>query len=44
MIAPGFQASFITLSDDIFEVNHDSIIDLRVTGTWIRGEKVYTLR
>ncbi|MCU0522407.1 MAG: amidohydrolase family protein, partial [Anaerolineae bacterium] len=41
MIAPGFQASFITLADDIFEIDPGTIIDLRVTGTWIRGERVY---
>lgn len=43
MIAPGYEASFIALSDDVFEIDPDSIIDVRVTGTWIEGEKVYSL-
>ncbi|MGC9334972.1 MAG: amidohydrolase [Anaerolineae bacterium] len=42
VIAPGFQASFITLSDDVFAVDPDAIIDVEVTGTWIRGKKAYT--
>ena len=41
MVAPGFQASFITLADDIFAVDPSAIIDTQVTGTWIRGERVY---
>ncbi|MGH9289494.1 MAG: hypothetical protein ACRD0V_14595 [Acidimicrobiales bacterium] len=40
MIAPGYEASFVTLSDDIFEVDASSIIDLDVTGTWIEGIRV----
>jgi predicted amidohydrolase YtcJ len=41
VIAPGYEASFITLSDDIFRVDPGSIIDLEVTGTWIRGARVF---
>lgn len=43
VIAPGFQASFITLSDDIFSIDSGTIIDVQVTGTWIRGDKVHAL-
>ncbi|WP_432557586.1 amidohydrolase [Granulicoccus sp. GXG6511] len=42
-IAPGFDANFITLSDDIFTIDPTTIIDTRVTGTWIRGDRVHTL-
>lgn len=40
-IAPGYEASFLTLSDDIFTVNSGSIMDLSVTGTWIEGIRVH---
>ncbi len=42
-IAPGYEASFITHSDDIFQVDPNVIIDLQVTGTWIRGARVCPL-
>ena len=42
-IAEGREASFITLSDDVFEIDPGRIIDTKVTGTWIAGEKVYAL-
>jgi predicted amidohydrolase YtcJ len=42
-IRPGYEASFITLTDDIFEVDPSSIIDLKVTGTWIQGARAYSL-
>jgi predicted amidohydrolase YtcJ len=41
MIAPGYEANFIPLTDDIFEIDPRSIIDLEVTGTWIQGVKVF---
>ncbi len=44
MIAPGFQASFITLNGDIFTMPPETIINTRVTGTWIRGEKNLSAR
>ncbi|MDO5498322.1 MAG: amidohydrolase [Propionibacteriaceae bacterium] len=40
-IAPGFEANFITLANDIFTIDPDTIIDTRVTGTWIQGDRVY---
>ncbi len=43
MIAPGYEASFITLSDNIFTVDPEMLIDVRVTGTWIEGERVFSL-
>lgn len=42
-IAVGREASFITLSEDIFTMEPDRIIDTRVLGTWISGERVHEL-
>jgi len=41
VIVPGGQASFLTLSEDVFTVDPGRIMELRVTQTWIRGEKVH---
>jgi len=40
-IAPGFQASFLTVSEDIFALDPNTLIDTQVTGTWIRGGQVF---
>jgi predicted amidohydrolase YtcJ len=40
-IVPGAEASFITLDQDLFRIEATRIIDTRVIGTWIRGEKVF---
>ncbi|MEN5179829.1 amidohydrolase [Comamonas testosteroni] len=40
-IAPGFEASFAVLSDDIFSMPAADIGTLRVDATWVAGEQVY---
>jgi hypothetical protein len=40
-IVPGAEASFITLDQDLFRIDPTRIIDTRVIGTWMRGEKVF---
>jgi predicted amidohydrolase YtcJ len=40
-IAPGFDANFITLDQDLFTVDTDELDRTRVDATWIRGEQVY---
>ncbi|WP_058235151.1 amidohydrolase [Devriesea agamarum] len=40
-IAPGYEAAFITLSQDIFTVPSDQIARTQVMGTWIQGERVF---
>lgn len=40
-IAPGFQASFITVSEDIFALDPNALMESQVTGTWMRGEQVF---
>lgn len=42
-LAAGREASFVTLDRDLFDVDPATIMDTRVTGTWIRGEQVYEL-
>jgi hypothetical protein len=34
----------LALSDDIFRVDPTSILNLKVTGTWIQGTRTYALR
>lgn len=40
-IKEGNEASFITLSQDIFTVDPQRIAETRVTGTWVRGVREY---
>ena len=40
-IAPGFEASFAVLEQDIFSVSAAAIGSLRVAATWVAGEQVY---
>ncbi|WP_460743665.1 amidohydrolase [Mariniluteicoccus endophyticus] len=40
-IQPGKEASFVTLSQDVFTIDPARLADTRVTGTWIAGEQVY---
>ena len=40
-IVPGAEASFIALDQDLFRIDPTRIIDTRVIGTWMRGEKVF---
>ena len=40
-IAPGFEASFAVLEQDIFSVPAAAIGSLRVAATWVAGEQVY---
>ncbi|QPK94339.1 amidohydrolase [Actinomyces sp. zg-332] len=40
-IAVGYEASFITLSHDIFSVDPDFIDQIKVAKTWIQGELVW---
>ncbi len=41
-LVPGAEASFVTVDRDLFGVDPMTIIDSAVTGTWIRGEQVYS--
>jgi predicted amidohydrolase YtcJ len=41
-IAPGSEASFVAISDDVFAVDPASIADVQVTATWIAGEQVFS--
>jgi predicted amidohydrolase YtcJ len=40
-IAPGFDASFITVDQDIFTIDPGSLDRTQVDAAWIRGDKVY---
>lgn len=42
-IKVGNEASFVTLSQDIFSIPTESISETKVTGTWVTGTKEYTL-
>lgn len=42
-IAPGFEASFVTVDRDLFEIDPETIIGSQVTGTWIEGDQVFAL-
>jgi predicted amidohydrolase YtcJ len=41
-LVPGAEASFVTVDRDLFDVDPMTIIDSSVTGTWIRGEQVFS--
>ncbi len=41
MIKEGYDASFIVLSDDIFEINPMQIDEINVEETYVKGERVY---
>lgn len=41
-IVPGNEASFVTLSQDIFTVPHEALRDTVVTATWIEGDQIYS--
>lgn len=40
-LAPGFDGSFAVLDRDVFSVPADEIAAVRVSETWIRGERVF---
>ena len=42
-IAPGFEASFVTVDRDLFGIDPETIIGSQVTGTWICGDQVFAL-
>jgi predicted amidohydrolase YtcJ len=42
-IAPGFEASFVTVDRDLFEIDPETVIGSQVTGTWIGGDQVFSL-
>lgn len=41
-LTPGMLADFLTLSEDIYQVNPENIRDIKVTGTFIGGRKTPT--
>ena len=41
-LVPGAEASFVTVDRDLVAVDPMTIIDASVTGTWIRGEQVFS--
>lgn len=40
-IAPGFEASFVTLDQDVLSVPSDRICRTQVTATWVRGNQEF---
>lgn len=40
-IAPGYEASFVVLSDDVFTVDQEKISRVQVEQTWLGGQRVY---
>ena len=41
MLAPGYEADFAVLSEDIFSIPASRIDQVTVEETWMNGEQVY---
>ena len=44
MIKEGYEAGFIVLSEDIFGIDPMRIDEMNVEETYIKGEKIYSIK